>query len=168
MKVIENVLYKDNIKKIYDIFTSKLPWYYDGIVVGKKNTFDEQESKKNNDNFMYYHLAYNKDEINSDYFNLVLPLLGKLNYKKLIRVKYNSYTKGDRKIEHPFHTDYKREHKVALYSLNTNNGYTEFKNGERYESIENTMVIFDGLTEHRSVTQTDTKLRLNININYED
>ena len=49
---------------------------------------------------------------------------------------------------------------VALLNLNDNNGYTEFETGEKIVSKENELIIFDGNTRHRSVTQTDTNIRL--------
>ena len=71
-------------------------------------------------------------------------------------------------IKHEFHIDDKIKHKVALFTVNTNNGYTEFENGEKIPSIENTLALFDGNVKHRSVVQTDENLRINININYDE
>ena len=65
-----------------------------------------------------------------------------------------------------FHVDRYDSHMVGLYSVNTNNGYTLFEDGTKVESVENQMVIFDGKRKHCSVAQTDTKLRINININF--
>ena len=54
-----------------------------------------------------------------------------------------------------------------LYSINTNNGFTLFENGDKVLSKENRAIIFDGKIKHKSVSQTDKKVRINININYE-
>jgi hypothetical protein len=64
------------------------------------------------------------------------------------------------------HTDSPDYHKVALFSINTNNGYTLFENGDKFESKENTLLLFDGHLKHCSVAQIDSNLRINININY--
>jgi len=93
-------------------------------------------------------------------------LLGRLNLNSLLRCKINLYTKKSKHIKTMFHTDSPEPHKVALFSINTNNGYTLFKNKNRVPSVENTMVLFDGQTEHCSVAQTDENVRINININY--
>ena len=63
------------------------------------------------------------------------------------------------------HVDMPDPHTVALFSVNTNNGYTLFENGDKIASVENQLVIFDGSIKHCSVAQTDKNLRLNININ---
>ena len=63
------------------------------------------------------------------------------------------------------HTDLPEKHQVALYSVNTNNGYTLFENGDKAPSVENQLVLFDGSLKHCSVAQTDENLRINININ---
>ena len=60
------------------------------------------------------------------------------------------------------------EHTVALFSLNTNNGYTEFENGKKIKSEENSLVIFPGHLKHRSVNQTDENKRINLNINFKN
>ena len=46
------------------------------------------------------------------------------------------------------------------------NGYTLFENGDKFESKENTLLLFDGHLKHCSVAQIDSNLRINININY--
>ena len=63
------------------------------------------------------------------------------------------------------HVDQPTKHTVALFSVNTNNGYTLFENGEKVVSVENQLVMFDGSIRHCSVAQTDENLRVNININ---
>ena len=64
------------------------------------------------------------------------------------------------------HRDYAYPHQVALFALNTCNGYTYFEDTqEKVKSIENQLIIFDGTRNHCSVAQTDTNLRINLNIN---
>ena len=50
--------------------------------------------------------------------------------------------------------------------MNTNNGYTEFEDGTKVESVENRIVYFDGSIPHNSSTCTDQKVRAVISINY--
>ena len=61
----------------------------------------------------------------------------------------------------------KKKHKVLLYNINTNNGFTMFENGAKVSSKENQAILFDGKLKHRSVAQTDKIVRINININYD-
>ena len=88
-----------------------------------------------------------------------------LKFNYLIRAKINLYTKKDKFIETALHVDSYDPHQVALYSLNTNNGYTLFEDGTKIPSVENQMILFDGSLRHASVAQTDSNVRVNININ---
>ena len=53
-----------------------------------------------------------------------------------------------------------------MYYINPNNGGTEFANGDFAKSVANIAVIVDGDIEHQTVGQTDTDVRIIININY--
>ena len=55
---------------------------------------------------------------------------------------------------------------VALFYINTNNAYTLFRNGKKVKSVANRIIIFKGDQEHKSSAQTDTDIRVNVNINY--
>tara|TARA_R110000803_G_scaffold210249_1_gene281573 strand:+ start:1185 stop:1676 length:492 start_codon:yes stop_codon:yes gene_type:complete len=162
MKIISNFLETSKFKELQRfVFSSELPFYYNDKIVG-----DEQDNKKND--FMFTHGLYDVNKQQSDYFNFItMPLLGKLNLNYLIRAKLNCYTKKNEFIHSGMHIDFKTTHKVALFSFNTCNGYTYFKDTkEQIKSIENQMIIFNGNREHCSVSQTDTNLRINININF--
>jgi len=85
----------------------------------------------------------------------------------LLKAKINLTPKTNTVYEHGFHTDIKEPDVLtAIYYLNTNNGYTAFRDGSKIESIANRMVIFDGSTEHSGTTCTDADSRLVLNINY--
>ena len=58
-----------------------------------------------------------------------------------------------------------QKHMVALFSINNNNGYTLFENGDKILSKENQLILFNGDLKHCSVAQTDENVRINININ---
>ena len=157
--VIENFLEKETLEKI-KLEINKMHWYY----------LDFTAEKNDRSNFHFYHMIYENDQVESQrYFNTILmPILGRLNFNYLHRAKLNLYTKQDKQIKTGYHTDENIEHTVALISLNTNNGYTEFENKKKIKSTENTLVIFPGNLKHRSVNQTDTNTRINININFKN
>jgi hypothetical protein len=157
MQQIENFLDKEDYNKILDAAISdSLPWYYTDSV-----------TDKNENDFMLSHVLYWDNKINSDYYNtFVLPIMSKIKHQNILRAKVNFYTKREKQYKHGFHVDDTNPHVVALYSINTNNGYTEFVDGNKFRSIANSLILFNGNIKHRSVNQTDTKQRLNININY--
>ena len=52
-----------------------------------------------------------------------------------------------------------------MFSINTNDGGT-ILSGNKIDSIENRVVLFDGNKPHSSSTCTNQKARFNINFNY--
>ena len=91
MKVINNFLDRKIHKKIYDIvFGDNFPLFYHDTVAGKKDKSD----------YMFTHIFYHFDKINSDYHkDIIVPLLDKLTFTKLIRAKLNFYTKKPKHIQ---------------------------------------------------------------------
>jgi len=152
---LDNVLFL-KIKQL--LFSADFPYYYQSAVA----------SEKDNSDFYFNHTFYLNNQQQSSFFSdIVFPIIGKYGFKKLIRAKCNLYTKKEKQIPNAFHLDFEIPHTVLLYSVNTNNGYTMFKSGEKIYSKENQLIVFDGLLEHCSVVQTDEKIRVNVNINIE-
>ena len=56
--------------------------------------------------------------------------------------------------------------KTSTYYINTNNGWTEFEDGGKVESVANRMLVFDSNLVHGGVSCTDEKTRILINFNY--
>ena len=69
-------------------------------------------------------------------------------------------------LEHDFEEDVASHWTTAILYINTNNGYTEFENGEKVESVANRVVMFPSNTKHRGITQTDEQTRILINFNF--
>lgn len=166
MQVIDNFLPNFVHQRIYEqvVDNQWFPFYYHQYVAFKE---DENDLKQ----FCFVHSLYNDQKIISPHFFPIigLPFVDKLEIPngKLIRIKVNLNVNQQEQIPSAWHTDWNCEHTTALYYLNTNNGYTEFKDGTTVESVANRVVIFDGSLEHRGVTQTNAKGRFAININYE-
>ena len=55
---------------------------------------------------------------------------------------------------------------TAILYINTNNGFTEFEDGVKVESIANRLVMFPSNFKHRGITQTDEQTRIMINFNF--
>ena len=55
---------------------------------------------------------------------------------------------------------------TAIYYVNSNNGYTEFEDGTKVDSVRNRLVTFPSSMKHRGVSQTDTRTRMVINFNW--
>lgn len=117
-------------------------------------------------NRQFIHLFYSFPRIHSDYYGILEPILFKLKAAALIRIKANLVPKTHEIIKHGFHRDQHIKCKVAVYYINTNNGYTEFKDGTKVQSVANRMVIFDDCMEHTGTSCTDEHDRIVINFNY--
>jgi hypothetical protein len=161
MKLIKNFLPYNTFKDIQKLlFSHSFPWYYSPCVAVR-------DDKDDPDYFFFHHLFDKVSGVNSSYLaQLVMPILGKLEFNDFLRAKINLFPRSKDHIQHKFHTDSDEQHWVALYSVNTNNGYTMFENGKKIKSEENTLCIFDGNLKHCSNTQTDEKIRININLNF--
>ena len=94
--------------------------------------------------------------------------LGNFQFINLLYdARANLFTVRDEPIEYGWHVDTDIDNfKTLLYYINTNNGGTAFETGEFVKSEQNTAVVVDGNIPHQSVGQTDTNVRLLININY--
>ena len=102
----------------------------------------------------------------SESFDLVKPIIRKIDHNYLLRVKANLYGRTETLKHHPDHQDYHFEHMAALFYVNTNDGYTLFEAGTKVDSIANRMVVFNSNTLHAGCTPTDTLRRCVINFNY--
>jgi|TARA_E500000318_G_scaffold39949_1_gene38402 hypothetical protein len=157
MNVIDNFLPEDVFLKIKnDLLSLDFPWYYSSAVASDQDDID----------FYFNHNFYEFESSRSSWCHkIVNPLLGKLTFNNLVRARANLYTRKTEPVPNGFHIDQSYRHTVALFTINTNNGYTLFKDGTKHPSVENTMLLFDGSLEHASVAQTDEKVRVNINLN---
>ena len=55
---------------------------------------------------------------------------------------------------------------TSVFYINTTNGWTQFKNGDKVKSVSNRIVTFDSNLIHQGVTTTDEKRKVVINFNY--
>ena len=158
MEIIKNFIQDkelfNNIKTT--LMGCEFPYYYFDCISGDHDTTD----------YFFGHTLYAYHGEKSDFFDRIcIPLLDRIQFTYLIRAKINCYTKKPKPIKTGMHVDFAEKHRVALFSVNTNNGYTLFENGEKIKSVENQLAIFDGALKHCSVAQTDTNVRVNINLN---
>jgi len=157
MKVINNCLSKEeliNFQKLTMNYT--FPWF---MTWGVSNANDK--------NYQFTHTFYNDYEIKSSYFNLLNPILKILNPISIIKIKANLLIKENEIIKHGYHVDtYSKNAKTAIFYVNTNNGFTEFKNKNISKSEENKLIIFNSQLEHTGTTCTDEFFRTVINFNY--
>ena len=92
----------------------------------------------------------------------------KLNITRLYRIKANLRLRSFfNRSGGGYHIDpYDCSH-TSIYYINTNNGYTKFKNGAKIKSVENRMVVFSSHLEHQGYACSDKLKRVVVNFNYD-
>jgi hypothetical protein len=143
MNIHKKFLSKKKFKNMQDFMMGLyFPWYFIDCVSIK------------DDGFFQFEFLFFKDSQNcsQEYMDLIQPILSKLKYKKLLRVKANLLTQTN---------------KTSIFYINNCNGYTKFKNGEKIISEENKLVEFNSTLEHSGSSCTDQKRRVVINFNYQ-
>jgi len=161
--VKDNYLSKQEHETLYKKITSGFfPLYF-----SLYKSYPDEEKKGKLESFQFFHMFYNASHVTSPAFDILEPLLSKLNYKSLVRIKLNLNPYSQKLIRSEYHRDQSFDCKVAIYYLNTNNGYTQFKEGEKkINSVKNRMIFFDSDALHRGTNSTDCKNRLVLNFNY--
>ena len=158
MNIYKNFISKKNSNVINKIFLSNnFPWYY----ISKQC----EHSKK--DTPFFSHTFFQDGQVSSSAMFLIDSIIKKLKIKRLLNIRANLCLKGNSKCSwhiDKFTDDLK--HQTAIYYVNSNNGYTEFKN-KKIKCEQNKIIIFNADKKHRSVGQTDTNTRMVINFNYE-
>lgn len=114
----------------------------------------------------------------SAYYNLYPqnfdPLMEALNISKLWQLRVNITTGQSENYVGSYHIDYELPYflentKTAILYLNTNNGGTKFEEtGQLVQSKANRLVKFPQGTKHAGVWCTDAKLRVVMNICFEE
>lgn len=160
MKIIDDFLDKEDLEDLKCIVLGdKFPWYLtDGVSV------------PDDGHLQFTHQIYKDNQFISSYTLGGLDIFKeKLGFEKILRAKFNLLHQSDQIIEHAFHTDLENPSSdvtTAILYLNTNNGYTMFENGDKVESIENRLVMFDGSLPHAGSTCTNKRYRAVFNLNF--
>ena len=165
VKIIDNFLSPAEFGALRSsMLSTAFPWNFTPMKVSKVDSDDELTKYYN---FQNYHLFYGNGIPQSTYFNVLSDVLIKINPAALIKIKANLTTRTTRVIKSSWHVDntYKNS-TTAVFYLNTNNGFTFFKDGSKVESVENRLVTFPSSLIHAGTTSSDTDYRAVINLNY--
>ena len=167
IKIIDDYFSKERFKKIETMImhpSSRFPWFYMDSVNGKEYDINE-------DVFQFVNTIYPTLDIQDTikYEEVVNSIFDNINEKILMRVKVNCLPCTEKIIKHGLHTDFIKEDKnitTAILYINTNNGYTYFKDGTKVKSKANRLVSFPYNYFHGGTTCTDKNIRVVMNLNY--
>jgi len=164
-EIIKDLLPPTHFNNIYNFLIechNPIPWWeYSNEVA-----YDGDDST-----FFFLRKIYPFDNFFSkEYFKIIVPILYHSSIYYPHRIRCNCYIKQPNPIKTAPHIDMPGvQHKVFLYSVNSNNGYTILDPGGeniKIPSVANQAIYFDGDIKHQAITQTDTNIRVNININF--
>ena len=162
LRVIDNFLPPDNFKKIESLLLGdNFPWFYNNNVI---------TSIKEIGIYQFTHTFFDVRDpwngISSQWYgDCIDPFAAKLNVRQWVRAKGNLLPRTVFNRNTGYHVDIHRC-TTAVYYVNTCNGYTKFKSGEKVKSVANRIVIFDSSTYHAGFTCTNSDVRVTLNLNY--
>ena len=171
VKVWDNFVDKELLLEFQRILldpNNGFPWYWHTIVL------DDQVMGDPLDNYFLAHVMYNVDPVvpglgtpTSEFMGYISPIFKRIDIKSLIRLKANLYPRTAEIHRQGFHTDFDYEHsKTAVFFVNSNDGFFEFEDGTKIESVENRFVEFPSRTKHSGTSCTDQPCRVTLNFNY--
>jgi len=163
-EVSDNVLSQEEFKLLHDTMLGPdFPWFYSPHKVGKNYQMEDNNLK----NYQFTHNFYSDHAPKSNFISLLLPIINFLDLSAIVRIKANLVPVTDSIIEYPYHVDAPNfDGETAVFYVNSNNGYTVFKSGDKIDSVENRMLRFNAKLEHTGTSCTDQKNRCVINFNY--
>jgi hypothetical protein len=160
-QIIDNFLPEEQYNIIAStMMSADFSWYYANSVLSKDLLCEEQY------NYQFGHSFYYQYGFQSANSNIIVPILEKLSPIAILRIKGILLPRTEKNIEHGFHQDNTNKTNVAIYYVNTNDGYTKFADGAIINSVANRLVLFNSEEYHTGATCTDEKVRVAINFNY--
>ena len=164
IEIYDDFLPKDGFFYLENyIFSKKFPWYYASVLgEGPDRLCDEL------DDMQFINMMYLDFMPQGNEFHIVEPIIRspELRVTSLFRIKANMNPRTQEIIKHGFHLDVPYNETTAIYYVNSNDGYTEFEDGTKVESVANRLVKFNSNIRHTGTTCTDSKIRCLINFNY--
>tara|TARA_B100000035_G_scaffold302186_1_gene299549 strand:+ start:1105 stop:1671 length:567 start_codon:yes stop_codon:yes gene_type:complete len=160
LKITDNFLGKSAFHQMQAFFLGhNLPWYFNEHKVYKTN--------KDLHNFQFVHQFYRAPKgVCSPHYTQLVPLFKQINPAVLIRIKANATGYNPKILEFDLHNDSDYKCTTAIFFMNSNNGYTVFKDGTKIESVANRLIEFPSHYLHAGTTCSDDKVRCVLNLNY--
>ena len=133
IKVIDDFLPEEEFNTIQTVMMSSyFKWYYNAITV-----YDTDQYRNNlNDRGQLTHtfLKEGMKEISDD-ISMLNPMFYKLGVDYLYRAKANMRMRTDTIELSQYHVDPYENCMTSIYYINTNDGYTQFEDGSRIDSL---------------------------------
>ena len=163
MNIYDNFLNPQDFKLVSTfLLSNKVPWMYNDTITGQEEDCDGYQFVHT-----FFNVAKPFDCNSCKYSKFLDPLWTRLSPKYILRVKANLRPRTSELVQSEWHTDTDIvQAKTGVFYLNTNNGSTVFKTGEKVESKANRLLLFDSQLEHSGTSCTDQRRRIVLNLNY--
>jgi hypothetical protein len=166
-QVIDNFLSSTDFKFVQgNLLDPSWPWYFIDSVV----SWDERDDITR---FQFVYSMYQQNTWQQAGEAIVSRFLPYFKPLTVVRVKANLTTRTEQIIEQAAHVDFLTPDsktydfmRTAIFYVNSNDGYTQFVDGPRVESVANRVVIFNSGQKHFGTTCTNQSRRIVINFNY--
>ena len=160
IKVQDNFLSSSDFKELYNLLMrGDFPWFTCTIVL-------EDILCSEIDNWQLSHI-FTSRQSQSPFINALSGIIERLDGDDMIRIKANLNPRTESIVKHGFHIDQSKDNvKASIFYVNTCDGYTEFEDGTRIESVENRLVTFPANMPHTGTSCTNNPFRVVINFNY--
>ena len=176
MKIEDNFLEQTAFDRLQTLMMGdNFAWYFKSRYYTKSILASDPSYKEEDvlDQFQFTHTFYEDGGAQSPYMEQLNCFLEVIHSLSILRIRANLHTRLPTFFENPFHSDieYILEEKqkqwtTSIFYVNTNDGYTEFEDGTKVESVANRMITFPADTKHTGTTCTDQQTRVVINFNY--
>ena len=191
-RIYDNCLPLNVFKQMQNtLLGADIPWYYNDEIISHNNDRPPIDGYENGEDVYQFTHSFLRRQVSigpykpvvgdgawSPMTEVIFPILDVLDSRAWLKIKANLSPKYPEHKVGGWHCDmvdyaedgitpeaYKDSTTAILY-MNTNNGYTLLETGDKVESIENRLVLFSNDTLHTGISQTDTKVRVQINFNF--
>jgi len=169
--IVDNFLDPTEFNNLQNIILSPMiKWEYVPSIVNEDD----------GDKFQFVHVFYMVNDNGLKFISklgeyptldFLNPLLNLIKPKELFRIKANILARTSEIEPNVFHTDIGGNmgiipYTTSIFYINSNDGYTEFEDGTKIESVANRLISFPEEMKHRGTSCTDEKIRVVINFNY--
>ena len=188
VQIIDNMMPADAFEQMHSMITDKaFPWGMQNKVsydilkkqdeeAGGDGSIDYGRWENDKEfvdfnNLQFRHIFYFDHVNQSEYTQYLWPLLSGIRTPSWMRIRatLNQYTSKHIMLG-GYHSDippawHNLPITTGLFYFNTNNGYTEFKDGYRVNNVANRLLLFPCPLKHSAVSCTDKQYRLQLNLN---
>ena len=176
IKIIDNFLDKIIFKRLQDfLLGNNCPWFLNKSKIDPSLKSNSPiKGYESNDPHQFTHAFLRREHHTtwSNWTENIASLLDKINPRVWIRIKSNLSSIHSEHLVGGWHCDQHvndvawKDTTTSIFYINTNNGYTLFENGKKVSCLENRLAIFPNNMMHTGVSQTDTKVKVTLNLNY--